>query len=130
MKYCNMKNETNNSKCSNYILILNKYTDKGLIKANIVVDGLEGHLAYKSKECNYTTFYKIRANKSKSEAKIIIDDAINFISNKFEFDFIDKQTFTYIVSICNTIDVDILLANVHVIQFLKKYNFEIQWLMF
>lgn len=130
MKYCNMKNETNNSKCSNYILILNKYTDKGLIKANIVVDGLEGHLAYKSKECNYTTFYKIRANKSKSEAKIIIDDAINFISNKFEFDFIDKQTFTYIVSICNTIDVDILLANVHVIQFLKKYHFEIQWLMF
>lgn len=130
MKYCNMKNETNNNKCSNYILILNKYTDKGLIKANIVVDGLEGHLAYKSKECNYTTFYKIRANKSKSEAKIIIDDAINFISNKFEFDFIDKQTFTYIVSICNTIDVDILLANVHVIQFLKKYHFEIQWLMF
>lgn len=130
MKYCNMKNETNNSKCSNYILILNKYTDKGLIKANIVVDGLEGHLAYKSKECNYTTFYKIRANKSKSEAKIIIDDAINFISNKFEFDFIDKQTFTYIVSLCNTIDVDILLANVHVIQFLKKYHFEIQWLMF
>ena len=130
MKYCNMKNETNNSKCSNYILILNKYTDKGLIKANIVVDGLEGHLAYKSKECNYTTFYKIRANKSKSEAKIIIDDAIDFISNKFEFDFIDKQTFTYIVSMCNTIDVDILLANVHVIQFLKKYHFEIQWLMF
>lgn len=130
MKYCNMKNETNNSKCSNYILILNKYTDKGLIKANIVVDGLEGHLAYKSKECNYTTFYKIRANKSKSEAKIIIDDAIDFISKKFEFDFIDKQTFTYIVSMCNTIDVDILLANVHVIQFLKKYHFEIQWLMF
>lgn len=130
MKYCNMKNETNNSKCSNYILILNKYTDKGLIKANIVVDGLEGHLAYKSKECNYTTFYKIRANKSKSEAKIIIDDAIDFISKKFEFDFIDKQTFTYIVSLCNTIDVDILLANVHVIQFLKKYHFEIQWLMF
>ena len=130
MKYCNMKNETNNSKYGNYILILNKYTDKGLIKANIVVDGLEGHLAYKSKECNYTTFYKIRANKSKSEAKIIIDDAINFISNKFEFDFIDKQTFTYIVSLCNTIDVDILLANVHVIQFLKKYHFEIQWLMF
>ena len=130
MKYCNMKNETNNSKCSNYILILNKYTDKGLIKANIVVDGLEGHLAYKSKECNYTTFYKIRANKSKSEAQIIIDDAIDFISKKFEFDFIDKQTFTYIVSICNTIDVDILLANVHVIQFLKKYHFEIQWLMF
>lgn len=130
MKYCNMKNETNNSKCSNYILILNKYTDKGLIKASIVVDGLEGHLAYKSKECNYTTFYKIRANKSKSEAKIIIDDAIDFISKKFEFDFIDKQTFTYIVSLCNTIDVDILLANVHVIQFLKKYHFEIQWLMF
>lgn len=127
MKYCNMKNETNNS---NYVLILNKYTDEGLIKANIVVDGLEGHLTYKGKECNYTTFYKIRGNKSKSEAKIIIDDAIDFIAKKFEFDFIDKQTFTYIVSMCNTMDVDILLANVHVIQFLRKYHFEIQWLMF
>ena len=121
---------TNNSKCCNYILILNKYTDEGLIKANIVVDGLEGHLTYKGKECNYTTFYKIRGNKSKSEAKIIIDDAIDFISKKFEFDFIDKQTFTYIVSMCNTMDVDILLANVNVIQFLRKYHFEIQWLMF
>ena len=121
---------TNNSKCSNYVLILNKYTDEGLIKANIGVDGLEGHLTYKSKEHNYATFYKIRGNKSKSEAKIIIDDAIDFISKKFEFDFIDKQTFTYIVSICNTMDVDILLANVHVIQFLRKYHFEIQWLMF
>ena len=125
-----MKNETNDSKFSNYILTLNKYTDEGRIKANIVVDGLEGHLTYKGKECNYTTFYKIRGNKSKSEAKIIIDDAIDFISKKFEFDFIDKQTFTYIVSICNTIDVDILLANVHVAHFLKKYHFEIQWLMF
>ena len=125
-----MKNETNDNKFSNYILTLNKYTDEGRIKANIVVDGLEGHLTYKGKECNYTTFYKIRGNKSKSEAKIIIDDAIDFISKKFEFDFIDKQTFTYIVSMCNTMDVDILLANVHVIQFLKKYHFEIQWLMF
>ena len=125
-----MKNETNDSKFSNYVLTLNKYTDEGLIKANIVVDGLEGHLTYEGKECYYTTFYKIRANKSKSEAQIIIDDAIDFISKKFEFDFIDKQTFTYIVSMCNTIDVDILLANVHVIQFLKKYHFEIQWLMF
>ena len=125
-----MKNETNDSKFSNYVLTLNKYTDEGLIKANIVVDGLEGHLTYEGKECYYTTFYKIRANKSKSEAQIIIDDAIDFISKKFEFDFIDKQTFTYIVRLCNTIDVDILLANVHVIQFLKKYHFEIQWLMF
>ena len=130
MKYCNMKTEANNNKYGNYILILNKYTDEGLIKANIVVDGLEGHLTYKDKKCNYTTFYKIRGNKSKSEAKIIIDDAIDFIAKKFEFDFIDKQTFTYIVSMCNTIDVDILLANAHVIQFLRKYHFEIQWLMF
>ena len=121
---------TNNSKYGNYILILNKYTDEGLIKANIVVDGLEGHLTYKDKEHNYTTFYKIRANKSKSEAQIIIDDAINFIAKKFEFDFIDKQTFTCIVSMCNTMDVDVLLANAHVIQFLRKYHFEIQWLMF
>ena len=130
MKSCNMKNETNNSKCSNYILILNKYTDEGLIKANIVVDGLEGHLTYKGKECNYTTFYKIRGNKSKSEAKIIIDDAIDFISKKFEFDFIDKQTFVYIVTLSTAMDLDILLANVHVAHFLKKYHFEIQWLMF
>lgn len=125
-----MKNETNDSKFSNYVLTLNKYTDEGLIKANIVVDGLEGHLTYEGKECYYTTFYKIRANNSKSEAQIIIDDAIDFISKKFEFDFIDKQTFTYIVGISNTIDVDILLANVHVTHFLKKYHFEIQWLMF
>lgn len=130
MKYCNMKTEANNNKYGNYILILNKYTDEGLIKTNIVVDGLEGHLTYKGKECNYTTFYKIRGNKSQSEAKIIIDDAINFISKKFEFDFIDKQTFTYIVSMCNTMDVDILLANAHVMQFLRRYHFEIQWLMF
>jgi hypothetical protein len=125
-----MKNETNDSKFSNYILTLNKYTDEGHIKANIVVDGLEGHLTYEGKECYYTTFYKIRANKSKSEAKIIIDDAINFISKKFEFDIIDKQTFVYIVTLSNTMDLDILLANVHVTHFLKKYHFEIQWLMF
>ena len=125
-----MKNETNDSKFSNYILTLNKYTDEGLIKANIVVDGLEGHLTYEGKECYYTTFYKIRANKSKSEAKIIIDDAINFISKKFEFDVIDKQTFTYIVTFSNIMDLDILLSNVHVAHFLKKYHFEIQWLMF
>ena len=125
-----MKNETNDNKFSNYILTLNKYTDEGLIKANIVVDGLEGHLTYIDKECYYTTFYKIRANKSKSEAQIIIDDAINFISKKFEFDIIDKQTFTYIVTLSNTMDLDILLANVHVTHFLKKYHFEIQWLMF
>ena len=130
MKKFERDNVNNNNKFSNYILTLNKYTDEGRIKANIVVDGLEGHLTYKGKECNYTTFYKIRGNKSKSEAKIIIDDAIDFISKKFEFDFIDKQTFTYIVSMCNTMDVDILLANAHVIQFLKKYHFEIQWLMF
>ena len=123
-----MKNETN--KYGNYILILNKYTDEGLIKASIVVDGLEGHLTYKGKECNYTTFYKIRGNKSQSEAKIIIDDAIDFISKKFEFDVIDKQTFVYIVTFSNTMDLDILLANVHVTHFLKKYHFEIQWLMF
>ena len=125
-----MKNEANDNKFSNYIFTQNKYTDEERIKANIVVDGLEGHLTYKDKEHNYTTFYKIRGNKSKSEAKIIIDDAIDFIAKKFEFDFIDKQTFTYIVSMCNTMDVDILLANVHVIQFLNKYHFEIQWLMF
>ena len=125
-----MKNEANDNKFSNYILTLNKYTDEGRIKANIVVDGLEGHLTYEGKECYYTTFYKIRANKSKSEAKIIIDDAIDFISKKFEFDVIDKQTFVYIVTFSNIMDLDILLSNVHVAHFLKKYHFEIQWLMF
>ena len=125
-----MKNETNNSKFSNYVLTLNKYTDEGHIKANIIVDGLKGHLTCEGKECYYTTFYKIRANKSKSEAQIIIDDAINFISKKFEFDFIDKQTFAYIVTFSSLMDLDILLANVHVTHLLKKYHFEIQWLMF
>ena len=130
MKKFERDNTKNNNKFSNYILTLNKYTDEGRIKANIVVDGLEGHLTYKGKECNYTTFYKIRGNKSKSEAKIIIDDAIDFISKKFEFDVIDKQTFVYIVTLSSTMDLDILLANVHVTHFLKKYHFEIQWLMF
>ena len=125
-----MKNETNDNKFSNYILTLNTYTDEGHIKANIVVDGLEGHLTYEGKECYYTTFYKIRDNKSKSEAQIIIDDAIDFISKKFEFDYIDKQTFVYIVTLSSAMDLDILLANVHVTHFLKKYHFEIQWLMF
>ena len=130
MKTIERDNIKNNNNFSNYIIILNKWTESGLIKAEIVVDGLEGHLTYIDKECYYTTFYKIRANKSQSEAKIIIDDAINFISKKFEFDVIDKQTFAYIVTFSNTMDLDILLANVHVTHFLKKYHFEIQWLMF
>ena len=130
MKTIERDNTKNNNKFSNYILTLNKYTDEGRIKANIVVDGLEGHLTYEGKDCYYTTFYKIRANKSKSEAKIIIDDAIDFISKKFEFDVIDKQAFVYIVTFSRAMDLDILLSNVHVAHFLKKYHFEIQSLMF
>ena len=125
-----MKNETNDSKFSNYMLTLNKWTESGRIKAYIVVDGTEGHLVYKDKERSCSTFNKLRKCNDKTQRQIIIDDMVDMISKKFEFDFIDKQTFTYIVSLCNTIDVDILLANVHVIQFLKKYHFEIQWLMF
>ena len=125
-----MKNETNDSKFSNYMLILNKCTESGKIKAEIVVDGTEGHLVYKDKERTCSTFNKLRKCNDKAQRQIIIDDMIDMISKKFEFDFIDKQTFTYIVSMCNTMDVDILLANAHVIQFLRKYHFEIQWLMF
>ena len=125
-----MKNETNNNQFSNYMLILNKLTEAGKIKAEIVVDGTEGHLVYKDKERSCSTFNKLRKCNDKTERQIIIDDMIDMISKKFEFDFIDKQTFVYIVTLSSTMDLDILLANVHVTHFLKKYHFEIQWLMF
>ena len=125
-----MKNETNNSKFSNYMLTLNKWTESGRIKAYIVVDGTEGHLVYKDKERSCSTFNKLRKCNGKTQRQIIIDDMVDMISKKFEFDFIDKQTFVYIVTLSSTMDLDILLANVHVTHFLKKYHFEIQWLMF
>ena len=129
-KSCNMKNETNDNKFSNYMLILNKWTESGKIKAEIVVDGTEGHLVYKDKERTCSTFNKLRKCNNKTQRQIIIDDMIDMISKKFEFDFIDKQTFVYIVTLSTTMDLDILLANVHVTHFLKKYHFEMQWLMF
>ena len=125
-----MKNETNDSKFSNYMLILNKLTEAGKIKAEIVVDGTEGHLVYKDKERTCSTFNKLRKCNDKTQRQIIIDDMVDMISKKFEFDFIDKQTFIYIVTLSSTMDLDILLANVHVTHLLKKYHFEIQWLMF
>ena len=125
-----MKNETNDSKFSNYTLTLNKWTESGRIKADIVVDGTEGHLVYRDKERTCSTFNKLRKCNDKTQRQIIIDDMIDMISKKFEFDCIDKQTFIYIVTFSNIIDLDILLANVHVAHFLKKYHFEIQWLMF
>ena len=125
-----MKNETNDSKFSNYMLTLNKWTESGRIKAYIVVDGTEGHLVYKDKERSCSTFNKLRKCNDNTQRQIIIDDMVDMISKKFEFDFIDKQTFVYIVTLSSTMDLDILLANVHVTHFLKKYRFEIQWLMF
>ena len=125
-----MKNETNDSKFSNYMLILNKLTETGKIKAEIIVDGTEGHLVYKDKERTCSTFNKLRKCNDKTQRQIIIDDMVDMISKKFEFDFIDKQTFIYIVTLSSTMDLDILLANVHVTHLLKKYHFEIQWLMF
>ena len=125
-----MENETNDNQFSNYMLILNKSTESGKIKAEIVVDGTEGHLVYKDKERTCSTFNKLRKCNDKTQRQIIIDDMVDMISKKFEFDFIDKQTFVYIVTLSSTIDLDILLANMHVTHFLKKYHFEIQWLMF
>lgn len=130
MKKFERDNLKNNNNFSNYMLILNKLTESGLIKADIVVDGTEGHLVYREKERSCSTFNKLRKCNDKTQRQIIIDDMIDMISKKFEFDFIDKQTFVYIVTLSNTMDVDILLANVHVTHFLKKYHFEIQWLMF
>ena len=130
MKTFERNNIKNNNNFSNYIIILNKWTESGLIKADIVVDGTEGHLAYKEKERSCSTFNKLRKCNDKIERQIIIDDMVDMISKKFEFDFIDKQTFVYIVTLSSTMDLDILLANVHVTHFLKKYHFEIQWLMF
>ena len=120
----------NTNKFSNYTLTLNKWTESGRIKADIVVDGTEGHLVYRDKERTCSTFNKLRKCNDKTQRQIIIDDMIDMISKKFEFDFIDKQTFIYIVTLSNTMDLDILLANVHVTHLLKKYHFEIQWLMF
>ena len=125
-----MKNEANDNKFSNYMLTLNKWTESGRIKADIVVDGTEGHLVYRDKERSCSTFNKLRKCNDKTQRQIIIDDMIDMISKKFEFDCIDKQTFVYIVTFSNIMDLDILLANVHVSHFLKKYHFEIQWLMF
>lgn len=130
MKTIERDNTKNNNNFSNYIITLNKCTESGLIKADIVVDGTEGHLVYREKERTCTTFNKLRKCNDKTQRQIIIDDMIDMISKKFEFDFIDKQTFVYIVTLSNTMDVDILLANVHVTHFLKKYHFKIQWLMF
>ena len=125
-----MKNETNDSKFSNYMLTLNKWTKSGRIRADIVVDGTEGHLVYRDKERTCSTFNKLRKCNDKAQRQIIIDDMVDMISKKFEFDFIDKQAFTYIVTLCNIMDADILLANLPVTHFIKKYHFEIQWLMF
>ena len=122
--------ERDKTNFSNYMLILNKLTETGNIKAEIVIDGTESHLLYKDKERTCTTFNKLRKCNDKTQRQIIIDDMVDMISKKFEFDFIDKQTFIYIVTLSSTMDLDILLANVHVTHFLKKYHFEIQWLMF
>ena len=130
MKKIERDNTSNNNNFGNYIIILNKWTESGLIKAEIVVDGTEGHLVYREKERSCSTFNKLRKCNDKTQRQIIIDDMVDMISKKFEFDFIDKQTFVYIVTLSNTMDLDILLANVHVTHFLKKYHFEIQWLMF
>ena len=125
-----MKNETNDNQFSNYMLTLNKWTEHGRIKADIVVDGTEGHLVYRDKERTCSTFNKLRKCNDKTQRQIIIDDMIDMISKKFEFDFIDKQTFIYIVTLSNAMDLNILLANVHVTHLLMKFHFEIQWLMF
>ena len=130
MKIIERDNVKNNNNFSNYIIILNKWTESGLIKAEVVVDGTEGHLVYREKERSCSTFNKLRKCNDKTQRQIIIDDMVDMISKKFEFDFIDKQAFAYIVTFSNTMDLDILLANVHVTHFLKKYHFEIQWLMF
>ena len=130
MKKFERNNVNNNNNFSNYIIILNKWTESELIKAEIVVDGTEGHLVYREKERSCSTFNKLRKCNDKTQRQLIIDDMVDMISKKFEFDFIDKQTFVYIVTLSSTMDLDILLANVHVTHFLKKYHFEIQWLMF
>ena len=130
MKKFERDNIKNNNNFNNYIITLNKWTESGRIKAYIVVDGTEGHLVYKDKERSCSTFNKLRKCNDKTQRQIIIDDMVDMISKKFEFDFIDKQTFVYIVTLSSTMDVDILLANVPITHFLKKYHFEIQWLMF
>ena len=99
----------NTNKFSNYTLTLNKWTESGRIKADIVVDGTEGHLVYRDKERTCSTFNKLRKCNDKTQRQIIIDDMIDMISKKFEFDVIDKPAFVYIVTFSNILDLDILL---------------------
>ena len=80
-----MKNEANDNKFSNYMLILNKWTESGKIKAEIVVDDTEGHLVYKDKERTCSTFNKLRKCNDKTQRQLIIDDMIDMIYKKFEY---------------------------------------------
>ena len=113
-----------------YMITLNKKTEHGILKAYIIADGIEGHLKYVDREISYSTYSAIVKYRDKDKRKQIIDDAIEMIAKRLDFDFIDKQTFTYIVYLYNTVDLVNLLSNTHVLRFLKKYCFEIQWLMF
>ena len=113
-----------------YIITLNKKTEHGVLKAYIISDGIEGHLKYVEREISYSTYSGIVKYIDKEKRKQIIDDAIEMIAKRLDFDLIDKQTFTYIVYLYNNVDLANLLSNTHVLRFLKKYYFEIQWLMF
>ena len=113
-----------------YIITLNKKTEHGVLKAYIISDGIEGHLKYVDREISYSTYSGIVKYIDKEKRKQIIDDAIEMIAKRLDFDLIDKQTFTYIVYLYNNVDLANLLSNTHVLRFLKKYYFEIQWLMF
>ena len=113
-----------------YIITLNKKTEHGVLKAYIISDGIEGHLKYVDREISYSTYSAIVKYSDKDKRKQIIDDAIEMIAKRLDFDLIDKQTFTYIVYLYNNVDLANLLSNTHVLRFLKKYYFEIQWLMF
>ena len=67
MKKFERDNIKNNNNFNNYIITLNKWTESGLIKADIVVDGTEGHLVYKDKERSCSTFNKLRKCSNKTQ---------------------------------------------------------------
>lgn len=119
------------NKYSSYSIILNKKADDdSIIKAIITSDGTPDNLSYKDKVTEYKLNTKMHDDMSASQRKQVLDEYVDLISVKFRFDFTDKQAFAYLIEFYNVLDLDMLLTNNQLLRFLRKYHFEIQWLMF
>lgn len=119
------------NKYNSYSIILNKKADDGsVMKAIITSDGTSDNLSYKDKDTEYSLASKLNAGMSAAQRKQALDEYVDFIAVKFKFDFVDKQAFEYLIEFYNVLDLDMLLTNNQLLRFLRKYHFEIQWLMF